>query len=37
MGDMAFLDFHPHSPISTPFHFFFLLIFTMDSRALELE
>ena len=32
-GDMAFLDFHPLSPIPTPFHTF-LLISTMDSHTL---
>ena len=30
---MAFLDFHPLSPISAPFHTF-LLIPTMDSHTL---
>ena len=33
IGGMAFLDFHPLSPISTPFHTF-LLISTMDTHTL---
>ena len=33
IGDMAFLDFHPLSPSSAPFHTFWL-ISTVDSHTL---